>query len=221
VESGSNGAGSALKGLDSALEKIAAAQRKEETTYVGKVTSTSSRVTSKRGSVSAASEDVTNVVVSLPASKQNSRATSRRNSIDLGNKGRRSRRGSVDIYAAEYDIKMDKKKNISELKQTTSLHLKMEDANALDKHELFKQRRDAIETDGWEPYQEWFYDNEFRTWWQVMGCTGVPLYKIYQRKTQWRTERPPEAPEEADTSSGLARNDSVDDMIAQVLKKKF
>merc|ERR1740122_682407 len=30
----SNGAGSALKGLDSALEKIAAAQRKEETTYV-------------------------------------------------------------------------------------------------------------------------------------------------------------------------------------------
>merc|ERR1719188_2456858 len=89
------------------------------------------------------------------------------------------------------------------------------------KHELFKQRRDAIETDGWEPYQEWFYDNEFRTWWQVMGCTGVPLYKIYQRKTQWRTERPPEAPEEADTSSGLVRNDSVDDMIAQVLKKKF
>lgn len=69
----SNVAGSALKGLDSALEKIAAAQRKEETTYVGKVTSTSSRATSKRGSVSV--EDVTNVVVSLPASKQNSRGT--------------------------------------------------------------------------------------------------------------------------------------------------
>ena len=58
----------------------------------------------------------------------------------------------------------------------------------------------------------------YRTWWQVMGCTGVPLYKIYQRKTQWRTERPPEAPEAAE--SGLVRNDSVDDMIAQVLKKK-
>ena len=177
----SNGVGSALKGLDSALEQIAAAQRKEETTYVGKVTSTSSRATSKRGSVSVANEDVTNVVVSLPASKQNSRgiacqylvikiiihsqpilATSRRNSIDLGNKGRRSRRGSVDIYAAEYEIKMDKKKNISELKQTTSLHLKLEDADGLDKHELYKQRRDAIEADGWEPYQEWFYDNEFR-----------------------------------------------------------
>ena len=42
-----------------------------------------------------------------------------------------------------------------------------------------------------------------------MGCTGVPLYKIYQRKTQWRTERPPEAAEDADTSSGLVRNDSV------------
>ena len=51
-----------------------------------------------------------------------------------------------------------------------------------------------------------------------MGCTGVPLYKIYQRKTQWRTEKPPEAPEAAE--SGLVRNDSVDDMIAQVLKKK-
>ena len=89
-------------------------------------------------------------------------ATSRRNSIDLGNKGRRSRRGSVDIYAAEYEIKMDKKKNISELKQTTSLHMKLEDADGLDKHELYKQRRDAIEADGWEPYQEWFYDNEFR-----------------------------------------------------------
>ena len=53
-----------------------------------------------------------------------------------------------------------------------------------------------------------------------MGCTGVPLYKIYQRKTQWRTEKPLEAPEDAETSSGLVRNDSVDDMIAQVLKKK-
>ena len=52
-----------------------------------------------------------------------------------------------------------------------------------------------------------------------MGCTGVPLYKIYQRKTQWRTERPQEEPEEAE-KSGLVRNDSVDDMIAQVLKKK-
>ena len=68
----------------------------------------------------------------------------------------------MDIYAAEYEIKMDKKKNISELKQTTSLHMKLEDADGLDKHELYKQRRDAIEADGWEPYQEWFYDNEFR-----------------------------------------------------------
>ena len=52
-----------------------------------------------------------------------------------------------------------------------------------------------------------------------MGCTGVPLYKIYQRKTQWRTERPPEATEDADTK-GLVRDDSVDDMIAQVPIKK-
>ena len=75
VEAGpaSGGVGSALRGLDTALEQIAAAQRKEETTYVGKVTSNSSRATSKRGSVSANNEDVTNVVISLPASKQNSR----------------------------------------------------------------------------------------------------------------------------------------------------
>ena len=42
VEAGpaSGGVGSALRGLDTALEQIAAAQRKEETTYVGKETST-------------------------------------------------------------------------------------------------------------------------------------------------------------------------------------
>lgn len=50
-----------------------------------------------------------------------------------------------------------------------------------------------------------------------MGCVGVPLYKIYPRKTQWRTEKPERAEED---SSQIARTDSVDDMIAQVLKKK-
>ena len=45
-----------------------------------------------------------------------------------------------------------------------------------------------------------------------MGCVGVPLYKIYPRKTQWRTERPAESNEDRT----VTRNDSVDDMIAQV-----
>ena len=49
-----------------------------------------------------------------------------------------------------------------------------------------------------------------------MGCVGVPLYKIYPRKTQWRTVRPVEVEED----NKLSRNDSVDDMIAQVLNKK-
>ena len=50
---------------------------------------------------------------------------------------------------------------------------------------------------------------------QVMGCVGVPLYKIYQRKTEWRTVRPAEAEER-----GVRRDDSVDDMIAQVKLQK-
>ena len=49
-----------------------------------------------------------------------------------------------------------------------------------------------------------------------MGCVGVPLYKIYPRKTQWRTVRP----EEPEADKKVSRNDSVDDMIAQVLNKK-
>ena len=48
-----------------------------------------------------------------------------------------------------------------------------------------------------------------------MGCVGVPLYKIYPRKTQWRTERPAESNEDR----AVTRNDSVDDMIAQVPSK--
>ena len=57
-----------------------------------------------------------------------------------------------------------------------------------------------------------------RSWWQVMGCVGVPLYKIYPRKTQWRTEKPERTEEDA---ALISRTDSVDDMIAQVLSKKW
>jgi len=220
-----NGVGSALKGLDTALEQIASQQRREETQYVAKVSS------SKRGSVSVSNEDneVTNVRVSLPASKNTSRATSRRNSVDLGSKGR-SRRGSLDIYAAEYAVKIGNKKNITDVQQKNSFQLKIENQDESDwgvsqdnceyqgdRAKEFAQKRACIEAQGWEPYQEWFYDNEFRSWWQVMGCVGVPLYKIYPRKTQWRTVRPQEVEDE----NKLSRNDSVDDMIAQVLNKKY
>ena len=31
-----------------------------------------------------------------------------------------------------------------------------------DRAKEFAQKRACIEAQGWEPYQEWFYDNEFR-----------------------------------------------------------
>jgi len=272
-----HGVGSALKGLDTALNQIAAQQKKEETQYVAKVTS---RQTSRRGSISVStdSNDVTNVMVSLPASKNASRATSRRNSVDLS-AGGRGRRGSLDIYTAEYAVKIGNKKNITNMEQKTTFHMKVDNKDETDLnlcgrchlpthktakctdygenscprclswdhweescwmhegqmpvcercdyeghtpevHETDKyaQRRACVDALGWEPFQDWFYDQQFRTWWQVMGGVGVPLYRIYQRKTEWKTEKP-EPKEEEDRY--IARDDSVDDMIAQVLNKKY
>merc|ERR1719312_2024208 len=235
-----HGVGSALKGLDTALNKIAAQQKKEETQYVAKVTS---RQTSRRGSISVStdSNDVTNVMVSLPASKNASRATSRRNSVDLG-AGGRGRRGSLDIYTAEYAVKIGNKKNITNMEQKTTFHMKVDNKDETDMNlcgrchlpthktakctdfgenscprclswdhweescwaadspmpvcqrcnydghtpevhdtDIYAQRRACVDALGWEPFQDWFYDQQFRTWWQVMGGVGVPLYKIYQR----------------------------------------
>jgi len=45
---------------------------------------------------------------------------------------------------------------------------------------------------------------------------GVPLYRIYPRKTAWKTEKPEETEDEPVAKSSLTRADSVDDMIAQV-----
>jgi len=211
------GVGSALKGLDTALEQIAAQQKREDTQYVAKVTS---KQTSRRGSISVStdSNDVTNVMVSLPASKNASRATSRRNSVDLSG-ARKSRRGSLDIYAAEYAVKIGNKKNITDIEQKASFSMKLDaDSPICDRMDEYNQRRACIDEHGWEPYREWFYDPAFRAWWQVTGCTGVPLYKIYQRKTEWKTEKPERKDDE---DRHVARDDSVDDMIAQVLNKKY
>jgi hypothetical protein len=54
----------------------------------------------------------------------------------------------------------------------------------------YKQRRMIVDTLGWEPFREWFYELSFRSWWQLNGCVGVPVYKIYRRKNEWRTEGP-------------------------------
>jgi len=51
----------------------------------------------------------------------------------------------------------------------------------------FKQRRAIVDTLGWQPFTDWFFQNEFRSWWQLNGCLGVPLYKLYKRNTEWRT----------------------------------
>merc|ERR1711936_360748 len=88
----SQGPGAALRGLDTALEKIAAQQRKEDTntgstTYVAKV---SSRQSSRRQSVSATNgEEVTTVTLSLPPSQRGSQ-TSRRGSVSEGGGARKS-----------------------------------------------------------------------------------------------------------------------------------
>jgi len=278
----SQGPGAALRGLDTALEKIAAQQRKEDantgsTTYVAKV---SSRQSSRRQSVSATNgEEVTTVTLSLPPSQRGSRQSSRRGSVSEGGGARKSRRGSLDIYTAEYALKIGggEKKGITAMEQKTAFHMKVENESesdmalcgrchlpthktkacpefgtlscprclewghwedacwtqdaeshvcsrcdyeghneAVHDTEDFKQRRAVVDTLGWEPFQNWFYDQTFRGWWQVTGCVGVPLYRIYPRKTAWRTEKPEVTEDEPVAKSSLTRADSVDDMIAQV-----
>jgi len=54
----------------------------------------------------------------------------------------------------------------------------------------FKQRRAIVDTVGWEPFQPWFYENSFRSWWQLNGLVGVPLYRVYQRKSDWKCGGP-------------------------------
>ena len=67
-----------------------------------------------------------------------------------------------------------------------------------------------------------------RSWWQLNGCVGVPLYKIYRRSTEWRSEMPPlpvEEPQEAEDAdpemalltkryaSRLSKADSVEELM--------
>jgi hypothetical protein len=54
--------------------------------------------------------------------------------------------------------------------------------------ENFEQRRVVVDTLGWEPFKVWFYESTFRSWWQLNGHVGVPLYKIYPRNSEWRYE---------------------------------
>ena len=55
----------------------------------------------------------------------------------------------------------------------------------------FEQRHDIVKLLGYEHFQNWFLEFEFRNWWQVNGRIGVPLFKVYPCKTgerrQWKT----------------------------------
>ena len=36
----------------------------------------------------------------------------------------------------------------------------------------YNQRRAIVDELGWEPFQEWFYEPDFRNWWQVGFLAG-------------------------------------------------
>jgi hypothetical protein len=48
-----------------------------------------------------------------------------------------------------------------------------------------------VDTLGWKVFVDWFYDSHFRCWWQLNGCVGVPLYKVYKRNSEWRRQVAP------------------------------
>lgn len=97
----------------------------------------------------------------------------------------------------------------------------------------FQQRRAIVDTISWEPFIEWFYESVFRSWWQLNGCVGVPLYKVYRRKTNWRTEVQPiigecddemsdfgrslvRPPAENTKNYSLSKNDSLEELMKSV-----
>ena len=51
----------------------------------------------------------------------------------------------------------------------------------------YHQRKSIIETLGWEGFVPWFLEFHFRSWWQLNGLLGVPLYKINNRKEIWNS----------------------------------
>jgi hypothetical protein len=75
-----------------------------------------------RGSVGPGESSTVNVTVSLPPS----RGTSRRGSSDLGRGGRgSSRRNSLDIYTAEYAVRLNNSNRVAAMKQRTAFHMKV------------------------------------------------------------------------------------------------
>jgi hypothetical protein len=67
----------------------------------------------------AAGDGTVNVTLSLPPS----RGASRRGSTDQG--GRGSRRNSLDIYTAEYAVRLNNRNRVAAMEQKTAFHMKV------------------------------------------------------------------------------------------------
>merc|ERR1711956_114829 len=94
--SNGNVVGCALRGLDDALDALAKEQKQQEIV--------ATKYQSKSINVTENGEGVTSVTVSLPSSKRTSRCGSvNRDQQPLK---QRSRRNSIDLYTADYNIKL-------------------------------------------------------------------------------------------------------------------
>jgi hypothetical protein len=41
----------------------------------------------------------------------------------------------------------------------------------------YQQRRAIVDELGWEPFTQWFYEQDFRNWWQVIYSNSLRLFK--------------------------------------------
>ena len=69
----------------------------------------------------------------------------------------------------------------------------------------YLQRRAVVDTLGWEPFQNWFYDQAFRGWWQVgFLLVGSPQFHSFIFfKGNWMCGRP--------SLSDLPKKDCLED----------
>ncbi|XP_059096418.1 putative uncharacterized protein DDB_G0277255 [Tigriopus californicus] len=293
-----NGVGSALKGLSTALENLQNQQNEQKSKLLVNGTKKRNGKSRKRHGSGASSSEIS---VSVNVSLNSSRRSSRQTSPDRGSVGSgiRSRRNSMDLFSADYDMKMKKQKKGGgsvELRQKSSSHIQYDDntkqdlklcsrchssdhsaqgctefddllcprclewdhwedtcpfndpevpaaqCNICDSfghkstiHAVtgFQQRRVIVDTMSWEPFNGWFYESVFRSWWQLNGCGGVPLYKLYRRKTDWRTDVQPiigecndemsdfgrslARPQQPDTKNySLSKTDSLEELMKTV-----
>ena len=82
----------------------------------------------------------------------------------------------------------------------------------------FRQRRAIVDTLSWENFQEWFYESSFRSWWQLNGLVGVPLYRLYKRKNDWKSGGPIEPTMDPDTEKSI-ETQSIVEKAAEMAEK--